>query len=55
MPQDKLSIHCAECDSDFESEYGGTHQCPECDSEGTQQYMSGFVGVEGPMTINGWA
>lgn len=52
---DLLDVECNECDTQFTSEYGGTFTCPNCDSESVQEYVTGYIGLNGPHTIKGWA
>lgn len=46
-----LRVKCADCETEWVAPYGGTFSCPECGTQSEQEYVTGYVGLDGPHTI----
>jgi hypothetical protein len=48
-----LVVQCADCLTEWIAPYGGRFECPNCETESVQQFLGGFVGLDGPHSFVG--
>lgn len=46
-----LEIKCADCGETWIDAYGGGFVCPSCESSSQQEFVTGYIGLVGPHTI----